>query len=95
MYRRYRWLEVVDEIKPLVDKYIDKPNFGYDELSVKTEEIALCGTVSEICVVSNAAIIKAQFPEVPLTVYENLCAGLGSHKSAMDVMKSIQINVVS
>lgn len=90
--------EVVDEIRPLVDRYIDKPNFGYemwnDELSIKTEEIALCGTVTEICVLANAIILKTEFPEVSISVYKDLCAGLNHHNEAIKCMESQQIKVI-
>ena len=92
--------QVVDEIKPLVDKYIDKPSFGYelwnDELPIKTEEIALCGTCTAICVASNFSILKAEFPEVPITVYKDLCACLTpeTHQAAITVMQTQQAKIV-
>lgn len=92
--------QVVDEIKPLVDKYIDKPNFGYelwnDELAIATEEIAMCGTCTSICVASNFSILKAQYPEVPITVYKDLCACLTpeTHQAAITVMQTQQAKIV-
>lgn len=92
--------EVVDEIKPIVDKYIDKPNFGYelwnDELALATEAIEMCGTCTAICVASNVSILKAEFPEVPITVYKDLCACVTkeSHEAAIKTMQMQQAIIV-
>lgn len=88
--------EVVDKIKPFVDKYVYKPNFGYkfwfDELSLTTEVIELCGTCTAICVASNFSILKAEYPEVPIIVHKDLCADITpeAHEAALVVMKAQQ-----
>lgn len=88
--------EVVDELKPFVDMYIDKPSFGYDRWNNAflntVDTIEMCGTVTEICVSSNFATLKAAFPEVPITVHKDLCAGLSEegHNAALTVMKAQQ-----
>ena len=84
-------------------EYIDKPSFGagtliYDAI-IKTGEpceITLCGTCTDICVVSNALILKSFFPEVPMNVIADCCAGLTKekHTAALDVMSSCQINII-
>ena len=84
-------------------EYIDKPSFGagtliYDAI-IKTGEpceITLCGTCTDICVVSNALILKSFFPEVPMNVIADCCAGLTKekHNAALDVMSSCQINII-
>lgn len=92
--------EVVDELKPFIDKYVDKPNFGYvhwnDILPVNPEAIEMCGTVTEICVVNNALILKATYPEIPVAVYKDLCAGLSEegHNAALTVMTASQVKIV-
>lgn len=92
--------EVVDELKPFIDKYVDKPSFGYihwnDILPVNPEAIEICGTVTEICVVNNALILKATYPEIPVTVYKDLCAGLSEegHDAALTVMAASQVKIV-
>lgn len=60
-----------------------------------TDEIVFVGTCTDICVVSNALIIKALFPEKKLTVLAKGCAGLTpeKHSAALEVMRSCQINV--
>lgn len=90
--------EVVDEIKPFVDDYVDKTSFGWAgwgkflrDCDEQPEAIEICGT---ICVISNATILKAAFPETLITVHKDLCAGLNNHEAALAVMKSMQINVI-
>ena len=78
----------------LVKKY----TFGYDEwkyLIPDAEEIEVVGVCTDICVVSNVLILKAQFPEIRISVDANCCAGVSveSHKSALSTMKACQVNV--
>ena len=60
------------------------------------EEIELVGLCTDICVVSNALILKAMYPEIDITVDASCCAGVTpeKHKAALEVMKSCQINVI-
>ncbi len=59
-------------------------------------DIELIGLCSEICVVSNALILKAIHPHANITVDASCCAGVTreKHKAAMEVMKSCQIDVI-
>ena len=61
------------------------------------EEIELVGVCTDICVVSNALILKAQFPEINITVDASCCAGVTpeSHQAALTTMKMCQINVIN
>ena len=65
-------------------------------IKYNVDEIYLCGTCTDICVVSIALNLKAAFPEIPMFVYEDLCAGtsLENHTSALHVMNSCQIEVI-
>ena len=85
---------------------IDKPTFGSAQLGEylleqskveKIEEIEFVGLCTDICVISNAFIIKAFLPEVLITVDAACCAGVTvqSHKNALEAMKVCQINVVN
>ena len=58
----------------------------------KVELIGLC---TDICVVSNALVIKSLYPEVPIYVDASCCAGVTpeKHKAALETMKSCQIHV--
>lgn len=59
-------------------------------------EIELVGLCTDICVVSNALLLKANFPEVKITVDASCCAGVTpeSHSSAFTTMKMCQIDVI-
>lgn len=80
----------------------DKPAFGSIELAeyVATlkdlEEIVLVGLCTGICVISNAIILKAKLPEVPVVVDSSCCACVTpeSHKTALEAMKLCQIKVI-
>ena len=60
------------------------------------EEIILMGVCTDICVVSNAMLLKAYCPETLITVDASCCAGVTpeSHKAALQTMKMCQINVI-
>jgi len=78
----------------------DKPNFGSLELAEHLaaggfNEIELCGLCTDICVVSNALILKAGLPEAKITVDARCCAGITSesHNAALLTMSMCQVNV--
>lgn len=78
-------------------RIIDKPNFGWthwDEFDF--ESVELVGLCTDICVVSNALIIKAVHPEIEVTVDSACCAGVtpDTHRAAIETMKMCQINVI-
>lgn len=85
---------------------IDKPTFGSVELGecVKelneekepVEEITLIGLCTDICVISNALLLKAYLPETPVKVEASLCAGVTpqSHEQALEAMKMCQIDII-
>jgi len=83
-------------------KCLNKKAFGYDYweevfgTGSGIESIELVGVCTDICVVSNALILKALYPEIPITVDASCCAGttLENHKAALQVMKCCQINVI-
>lgn len=60
------------------------------------ESITIVGVCTDICVISNAMILKAAFPNVPITVLSNYCAGtnIESHERALEAMKMCHIEVV-
>lgn len=66
-----------------------------DIMQVEIEEIELVGLCTDICVISNAMIVKAFLPDTKITVDANCCAGVTpqSHKNALDAMRACQINI--
>lgn len=81
---------------------IDKLTFGSKELIAllaeesDIESITLCGLCTDICVISNALLIKAYYPEIPLYVAADACAGVTpeSHRNALEAMKMCQIEMI-
>ena len=77
-------------------KIIDKPSFGFTGWSaMEFEEIEIVGLCTDICVVSNALILKALFPEIKISVDSSCCAGVTpqTHQSALATMKMCQIDI--
>ncbi|MBR3750834.1 MAG: cysteine hydrolase [Clostridia bacterium] len=78
-------------------RVIDKPNFGWTGWAdLKIEQVELVGLCTDICVVSNALIIKATFPDARVSVDASCCAGVTpeSHDAAITTMKMCQIEVL-
>ena len=59
-------------------------------------EIELIGLCTDICVVSNALLLKAHFPEKKISVKASCCAGVTpqTHNAALDTMKCCQIDII-
>ena len=81
---------------------LDKPTFGSADLgrcllSIQPARIELIGLCTDICVISNALLVKAFLPEVPVAVDAACCAGVTpeSHKNALDAMRMCQIEVLN
>jgi nicotinamidase-related amidase len=84
--------------------FVNKPTFGSFDLAeiisedfvdADLEEIVLCGFVTSICVLANAVILRAKFPNAKITVLKDLCAGIteNDHNAALEVLKMQQIEV--
>ena len=79
------------------DILIDKPTFGWLNWGdFGFENVEICGLCTDICVISNALIIRANYPDINITVDASCCAGVTQekHKAALEVMKSCQITVI-
>ena len=68
-----------------------------EKLARSPESIELVGLCTDICVISNAMLLKAFYPEVPISVDASACAGVTpqSHKNALEAMKMCQIDIVN
>ena len=84
---------------------VDKETFGSTDLAgeltmiVEDEgigSITLVGLCTDICVISNALLIKASLPEVPICVDATCCAGVTpeSHENALKAMEACQIKII-
>ena len=98
--------EIRPEIAGLLKgaKVYEKPTFGSmqlaEDLKAAAEkeeiELELIGLCTDICVVSNALLLKAQMPEVRISVDASCCAGVTpqKHEAALETMRSCQIRVI-
>ena len=85
-------------------KIYEKPTFGSTDLAADLKalsdkeeiELELIGLCTDICVVSNALLLKATMPEVKISVDPACCAGVTpqKHMAALETMRSCQIQVL-
>ena len=97
--------EIAELIFP--DHIVDKPTFGSTQLARLMEvlerreedgiEIELVGLCTDICVVSNALLLKASMPETPISCDASCCAGVtpAKHEAALETMRSCQIRIIN
>lgn len=92
--------EIIDELKSYAEKIFDKPTFGSLEMAdyiVNSDynEIELIGLCTDICVVSNALLLKANLLEAEICVDSSCCAGVTpeSHEAALTTMRMCQVTV--
>jgi len=100
--------EIIPELKVLCEemgcKCYDKPTFGSTALAedlkkmydaAELEAVELVGICTDICVVSNALLIKAFMPELSVSLDAACCAGVTpeKHEAALETMRSCQILV--
>lgn len=96
--------EIADALKGRDFAPVEKNTFGAVKLpelikkAAGTEDftIELIGLCTDICVVSNALLLKANFPEVLISVDEKCCAGVTpeKHNAAIETMRSCQIDIL-
>ncbi len=92
--------QIYNGIDTAGDAIINKPTFGFLHWKEYIEsdeelEIELIGLCTDICVVSNALILKAAFPDATVKVDSAACAGVtpASHNAALETMKMCQVEV--
>jgi len=97
--------EIREDIAELLDgvKIYEKPTFGSIAMALDVAEISqseeieveMVGLCTDICVVSNALLLKAMMPEVKISVDASCCAGVTpeSHEAALETMKMCQVAV--
>lgn len=108
IYRTEGW-QIADFVDDIVlheqRMYINKPIFGSynlinaiaDQIDMTSvDEVELFGFCTDICVISNALMIKSAFPEVKVKVNAECCAGVtpAKHEAALEVMRSCQIEII-
>ena len=102
--------EIIPQLQEYAAHPIDKPTFGSTDLGALlrardedlrrqgkpgVEKVTLIGVCTDICVLSNALLIKAFLPEAEIFVDASCCAGVTpqSHRTALEAMKACQITV--
>lgn len=93
--------KIISELRYPECKTFEKPTFGsleaaqYISTIKDIEEIEIVGVCTDICVISNAMILKAQMPEVAIRVDASCCAGttIENHNNALMAMAMCQIEI--
>ena len=81
---------------PTLKKQLKMYGDTSDELyNLQRDEVELIGLCTDICVVSNALLVKAYFHEIKVSVDSSCCAGVTplSHNEALNTMRMCQIEV--
>lgn len=104
--RGTRGWEICPELETLrKEEPVDKPTFGStglgevlraaDQYGEKIGKITLVGVCTDICVISNALLLRAFLPEAEIAVDAACCAGVTpeSHQTALRAMKACQIAI--
>ena len=97
--------QIIPELQPYCTLAVDKPTFGSTALTEmlcaehaahSISSITLIGLCTDICVISNALLLKAALPEVEIRVESACCAGVtpASHENALAAMRMCQIRVI-
>ncbi len=93
--------ELADVLKEIPGRRFEKNTFASTDLgkyaaSGSYDSIELIGLCTDICVISNALLIKAFLPETPVLVDSSCCAGVTpeSHENALNSMKMCQVTIL-
>lgn len=92
-----RGYEIADGLYVEGSRLIDKISFGWPYWNLEDlQEVEMVGLYTDVSIISNALIIKTEFPEVEVTVDTSCCVGStpNSEEAAIKVMKMCQINVI-
>ena len=102
----YKLVPEIEELRNILQaKTYEKETFGCVQLALdiqkmneedKIEEIELSGICTDICVISNAMLIKAAVPNVTIKVDSACCAGVTkeSHQTALAAMAGCQMEII-
>ena len=95
---------IFNGVETSMEKIILKKTFGADTRALTqdvgqledNDEIEIVGVCTDICVLSNAIILRALYPNTKITVDSSCCAGTSveAHRNALEAMKMCQIDVI-
>lgn len=98
-YQSDGW-QIIEALTPFVksSNQVEKPTFGCKDLPLQVthnDDVYFCGVCTDICVISNALLLRTAYPNMHITCLSNLCAGssLSAHQAALTVMKSCEIDI--
>ena len=94
--------QICKELAPYAQHVVDKGAFGSIDLPAylgafgDVEEVELCGLCTDICVISNAMLLKSAYPEATMKVDASCCAGVTEerHNTALCAMRAVQIQIL-
>ena len=94
--------QICKELAPYAQHVVDKGAFGSIDLPAylgtlgDVEEVELCGLCTDICVISNAMLLKSAYPETTMKVDASCCAGVTEerHNTALSAMRAVQIQIL-
>ncbi len=89
--------DVLEFVKGKEYSVIDKPTFGYLDWNLENaENIYMLGVCTDICVISNALILKAKYPNANIYLYKDAVAGLSkeSNDAAIKVLANCQVEII-
>ena len=92
-------VEVLQEFAEKAVAIVEKPSFGYtgwQKIAAGYDEITRGGLCTDICVISNAMLLKAFLPEIKIRIDSTCCAGVTaeSHINALNAMKMCQMEII-
>ena len=81
------WPYVIDGVRSDIYERFNNP--------IPDIDVTICGVCTDICVISNALLLRTALPESDIYVIDNLCAGSTpeKHREAIDIMQSCQIQI--
>ena len=97
-------LDALDEKRPDDIAFIRKQTFGAINIrseidgrfgSAPPEEIVICGTCTDICVISNALILRASYPNTPISCRIDCCAASGTTPELRKVKQNAAIDILT
>lgn len=97
----WKFAPEVDDVV-LFNRVFDKGSFGSFDIATEIYrrhgvEIEIVGVCTDICVISNALIMRSMMPDIKITVDASCCAGTTpeNHKKALDIMRNCNIDIIN
>ena len=96
---------IIDELAKESDAHfiINKSQFGckdwcnqFEDFDFEPDSIDICRVATDICVISNAIILRSLYPKIDIHVWADLCRGTSpeKHEAALSIMESCHIDII-